>query len=135
AEALLVQIAQSPLIIVMIRRTKQRAAQVAPRDVRKISFDRIGLSDVDLVKILFREAKCIVLEKLLIRRNGSALSKLIKRRFRFRGQTNAVALRLFEEKPGQSEERICDRARFDLRGDIFNRLATRQKVNRNLGRD
>src|SRR5207237_2560988 len=97
---LFVQIAQSSLIIVMIRRAKQRAAQFASRDVRKISFDRIGLSDVDLVKIFFREAKSIALEKLLIHRNGSALSKLIERRVRFCGQTYLVAFWLFAENAG-----------------------------------
>src|SRR5438105_14785592 len=51
AEALLVQASQSALVVVMIGRAEKRATEFAARDVGKVSLDRLGLSNVDLVKI------------------------------------------------------------------------------------
>src|SRR5262249_46967944 len=66
AEALLVKIAQAPLIIVMVRWTEHRSAQAITRHVRKISFDRLGFGDVDPVKVALRKTKRTPLEKLAI---------------------------------------------------------------------
>src|SRR5258707_4838427 len=50
AEALLVQIAESALIIMMTGRAEQRSAQSTASNIGEISFDRLRLDDVDLVK-------------------------------------------------------------------------------------
>src|SRR5438552_1172575 len=65
-ETLLVKISQSALIIVMVGRTEQRSTQPASRDVGKVSFNRLRLGDVDLIKIGLRQAKRAPFEKFAI---------------------------------------------------------------------
>src|SRR5207244_13656406 len=81
AEALLVQIPQPSLIIVVISRAEQCAAQSAARDVGKISFERLGLSDVDLVKIFLGKTDGVPFQKLSIDRDGAVFAQLKNRRF------------------------------------------------------
>src|SRR6266852_9357269 len=52
------------LIIVMIGRAEQCAAQPAARYVGKVSLDRLRLGDIDLVKVGFRQTKRVAFEKL-----------------------------------------------------------------------
>src|SRR5438067_2913882 len=80
AETLLVQISETTLIIVMIGRAEKRSAQSAARDVGEISLDRLGLGDLDFVKIVLSKTKCVALEKLSIDRDSAISAKLIKRR-------------------------------------------------------
>ena len=62
----------------MIGRAEERSAQSATRNVSKISFDRLSLGDVDLIKILLGKAKRAALEKLSIDRDRSVFAKLKK---------------------------------------------------------
>ena len=57
AVTLFVKRAQLRLIGVMIRRAEQRAAHAIARDVREVSFDRLGLCYFDVVEILLRRGK------------------------------------------------------------------------------
>ena len=66
AETLLKQIAQPALVIVMIRRSQKRSAQSAARDIGEIPFDRLGLGDVDLIKVGLGKTKRVPLEKVSI---------------------------------------------------------------------
>src|SRR5205085_8574260 len=131
AEALFVKISQPPLIIVMIGRAKERAAQSAARDVGKISFDRLGLGDVDLVKILLGEAKRASFEKLAIGRDRAVFAKLKERNVRWRNQLHIVTGRFFQKQSREREKRIGNGARFDLGDNIFKRRDARQKFNGN----
>src|SRR5580700_1194197 len=67
AKVLFVQISQTCLIAMMVRRAEQRPAQLTARDVGEIAFDRFRLGDVDLVKIFSRKTKSVVFKKLPIR--------------------------------------------------------------------
>ena len=88
----------------VISRPEHGAAQFAARDVGKIPLDRVGLGDVDLVKIGLREAKGVALQKLSIHRERAIFAQLQKRRVSRRGKANVVARRFFQEKAGESEE-------------------------------
>jgi len=127
AKALLVQITEPALIIMMIGRAEEHPAQFAAGDVGKISFDRLRLDDVDLVEILLSKAKRVPLEKLSIDRDGAVFAQLKKRRLTGRSQLNIVAGGFFQKEPRESEKRVGDRARFDLRDDVFKSRNARQK--------
>src|SRR5207244_1786920 len=127
AKTLLVQIAEPALIIMMIGRAEERPAQPAPRHVGEISFDRLRLDDVDLVKILLSKAKRVPLEKLSIDRDGAVFAQLKKRRLTGRSQLNIVAGGFFQKEPREREKRVGDRARFDLRDDVLKSRNARQK--------
>ncbi len=49
-----VESAQLRLIVVMIGRAEQRAAEPAARDIREISLERFALRHLDRVKIILR---------------------------------------------------------------------------------
>jgi len=115
----------------MIGRAEERSAQSAARDVGKISFDRLGLSDVDLVKILLGEAKRASLEKVAIGRDRAAFAKLKERNVRRRDQLHIVTGSFFQKQSCEREKRIGNGAGFNLGDNIFKRRDARQKFNGN----
>jgi hypothetical protein len=62
AEALFVKLSDRDLVAVMIRRTKQHAAETMARDGRVVSFRRISLHRFDRVKLIEVRAKCAALD-------------------------------------------------------------------------
>src|ERR1019366_9113142 len=60
---------------------------------------------------------------------NAAFSELIERRFGLRFQTNIVTFRFLKKEARERKQRIGDRARLDLRGDIFKRLSIWQECN------
>src|SRR6266446_7002835 len=115
------------LIIMMISRAEKRPAQSAPCHVGEISFNRLRLGDVDLVKIGLGKTKRIALEKLSTDRDGAVFAQLKKRRLTGCSQLNIVASGFFQKEPREREKRIGDRAGFDLRDDVFKSRNARQK--------
>src|SRR2546421_233614 len=130
AEALLVQIAEPALIIMMTGRAEKCSAQSAAGDVGEISFDRLRLDDVDLVKIILGKTKRVPLEKLPIDRDRAVFAELKKRRRCWRGQLNVMTGRFLQKKPSKGKQRIRERAGFDLSDDIFESRHARQKFDR-----
>src|SRR5207249_11691790 len=119
AKALLVQITEPALIIMMIGRAEERPAQFAAGDVGKISFDRLRLDDVDLVEILLSKAKRVPLEKLSIDRDGAVFAQLKKRRLTGRSQLNIVAGGTFEKDSRLGGKGGGVAAWFGLRRGVF----------------
>src|SRR5260370_40195993 len=112
---------------VMLGRAHERPAQFSAGDVGKISFDRLRLGDVDLVKILLSKTKRVPLEKLSIDRDGAVFPQLKKRRFCRRAQLNIVAVRLFLKKPPERQKRIRRWAVICFHGGQFKTRHVRQK--------
>src|SRR5260370_6576375 len=127
AKALLVQIAEPALIIMLIGRDEERPAEFAAGDVGKISFDRLCLGDVDLVKILLSKTKRVPLEKLSIDRDGAVFAQLKKRRLNGRSQLNIVAGGFFQKEPPERGKPGSERSRIDLRAGGFKSTKRRQK--------
>src|SRR5207249_5967491 len=118
----------------MVSRAKKCPAQSAAGDVGEISFDRICLCDVDLVKIFASESKCVSLKEVSIQRHRAIFAQSINRRFRFGRQPDVVAFWFFQEQTRQSKNGICNRSRLELRDHIIERPGVRQKTNRNVWR-
>ena len=104
AEALLIQISQSTLVVVMIGRSQQCAAESIARDVREISLERLRLGYVDPVEIRLGKTKRAALEKMAIGRNGAVFAKLKKRNARRDAQLHIVPRRFFEKQAREREE-------------------------------
>src|SRR5437763_17118495 len=98
-----------PLISVMIGRAEQRSAQPAACDIGEIPFDRLGLGDVDLIKVGLGKTKRVPLEKLPIDRERAVLAKLKQRNVRRRGQLHIVTGRSFQKQSGQGKKRMRER--------------------------
>ena len=59
----------------MIGRAQESPAQFAAGDVRKISFDRLGLGDVDFVKIVLGKTEGVALKKLAVDRESAVFAQ------------------------------------------------------------
>ena len=60
----------------MIGRAEKRATEFAARDVGKVSLDRLGLSNVDLVKIRLCQPERAPLKKFPIGRDRAIFAEL-----------------------------------------------------------
>src|SRR5207249_11345812 len=116
----------------MVSRAKKCPAQSAAGDVGEISFDRICLCDVDLVKIFASESKCISLKEVSIQRHRAIFAQSINRRFRFGRQPDVVAFWFFQVQTRQSKNGICNRSRLELRDHIIELSGVLQKTIHNI---
>ena len=129
AEARFVEVAQLWLIVVVIGRAEQSATKPAARHIREITLERFALDNLNCVKIVARAGEGAGFQNCAISCDRAVFAQLKERAILRGGQLHIVALRLFQKKAGQRENRIGDRTGFDLRDHAVESGCVRQETN------